>query len=181
MVNLETARLIVRDFRIEDAVSLAKHINHPLIAHLTANIPHPYSLEMAQKYIEENILGYAAVPRTNYQLAIENKENREVIGSIGLLKVDLKNSKSEIGYWLGVDYHRMGIMSEAEKAILDFGFDELKLHKIHGTALGINEGSNGLFKKFGFRQVGIFKEDRLKDGERIDAVLWELLNRDYQR
>jgi RimJ/RimL family protein N-acetyltransferase len=72
-------------------------------------------------------------------------------------------------------------MSEAEKAILDFGFDELKLHKIHGTALAMNEGSNSLFRRFGFRQVGVQKEDRLKEGKWVDAILWELLNREYQR
>lgn len=181
MIELETPRLIIRDFRLEDAASLAKNINHHLISDLTANIPHPYTLEMAQKYMAEDALEREKEVRVNYRFAIQLKEDSSVIGSIGLHKLDLKNQRAEIGYWLAVDYHRSGIMSEAEKAILAFGFDELKLHKIYGTALAINDGSNSLFRKFGFRLVGVHKEDRLKAGKWLDANIWELLNQDYQR
>jgi RimJ/RimL family protein N-acetyltransferase len=181
MINLETKRLIIRDFRLEDAASLAQHINHPLISHLTANIPHPYTLEMAEKYMQEDLLEQVKDPRTNYRFAIQLKESADVIGSIGLHKVDWKNSRADIGYWLGVDYHRKAIMSEAEEALLKFVFEEIKLHKVYGTALAINEGSNALFRKFGFEQVGVFKRDRLKDGIWVDAILWELLQEDYRR
>ena len=181
MVTLETPRLIVRDFAAEDAPSLARHINHPLISRLTTNIPYPYTLENADQYIQVNLSVVKSSPRDSYKFAIELKDQKGVIGSAGLIKVDWKNRRAEIGYWLGVDYHRTGIMSEAEKAVLAFGFDELKLHKIYGRALAINEGSNALFRKFGFRQVGVQKEDRLKEGVWVDVILWELLNKDYSR
>lgn len=42
-----------------------------------------------------------------------------------------------------------------------------------------NTGSNKLFKKFGFRKIGILKEELIKNGKKKDAYYWELLKRDY--
>jgi len=180
MIKLETERLIVRDFRLEDAESLARNINHPTIFKLTAHIPQPYTLETAVKYMQDDSIERDKDPRVNYRFAIQLKDNPEVIGSIGLHKIDWKNGKAEIGYWLAVDHHKKGIMSEVEKVVLDFGFDKLKLYKIVGACLSINQGSTRLFLKFGFRHVGTFIEDRVKDGKRLDAFVWELLARDYK-
>jgi len=180
MISLETERLIIRDFRPEDTESLARNINHPTIFNLTAHIPQPYTLETAVKYIQDDSVEREKDPRINYRFAIQLKDNPEVIGSIGLHKVDWTNGKAEIGYWLAVDHHRQGIMSEAEKAVLDFGFDKLKLYKIVGTCLSINMGSTNLFLRFGFRHVGTFIEDRFKDGKRLDVLTWELLAKDYK-
>lgn len=180
-IKIETERLIIRDFQREDSQSLARNINHPLIHSLTANIPYPYTLETAEKYMLDDEAERKKQPRINYRFAIQLKDNPDVIGSIGIHNLNIKNSKAEIGYWLSVDYHSRGIMSEAEESVLKFAFEDLKLHKIIGTALAINKSSNALFKKFGFRHVGTLKEDRSNEGIWIDTNLWELLNQDYRR
>ena len=75
----------------------------------------------------------------------------------------------------------MGIISEAEEAILNFGFSKLKLNKIYGKAMIKNDGSNKLFEKFGFRKVGVLKEELIKKREKKDVYQWELLKGDWMR
>ena len=180
-MKLQTKRLILRDFELIDAESLARNINNPIISYMTGNLPYPYTLEKAKKYMVDDSVESKKDPRLEYRLAIQFKENPDVIGSIGLHRLDLKNKKATVAYWLGVDYHRQGIMSEAEEEILRFAFEDLKLHKIVGTALVVNDASNKLFERFNFRKVGTYLKDRYKDGVWIVVNQWELLEGDYKK
>jgi RimJ/RimL family protein N-acetyltransferase len=44
-----------------------------------------------------------------------------------------------------------------------------------------NEGSNALFKKFGFRKIGIGKDELIKNGKKKDVYIWELLKSNYKK
>ncbi|MBI2042973.1 GNAT family N-acetyltransferase [Candidatus Pacearchaeota archaeon] len=165
---------------MKDAKDIAENANDKEIGNFTT-VPYPYSIKNAGEFIKKKILDKKKKPRETYAFGITIKDKNKIIGVIGLANIDKNNKKAEIGYWIGKKYRKQGIVSEAEKTVLDFGFNKLKLNKIFGKAMPENMGSNKLFKKFKFRKVGLLKEDFIKNGKKKDGYLWELLKSGYKR
>ncbi len=166
---------------MKDARSIAENAHDRLNWYYTEGMPFPYSLEDAKKHIKNCIKKQKKKPRKDYDFGIFLKSEKKVVGMISLFHVDRMHKKAGIGYWIGKKYRKLGFISEAEKTILEFAFRKLNLNKISGEAMVENEGSNALFKKFGFRKVGIEKEELIKKGKKKDAYLWELLKCDYKK
>lgn len=180
-MRLETKRLVLRDHKLlSDAKSLVENINDKEIWYFTSHIPYPYTLKMAKDYIKKQLKNEKEKIKKEYVFATELKNQKGVIGAVGLHRIDKAHKSAEIGYWLGRKYRQQGITSEAEKAVLDFAFNKLKLNKIWGKAMVENKASNALFKKFGFRKVGLLKEELIKKGKKKDAFIWELLRKEYK-
>ena len=179
-ILLKTKRLVLRDLVADDAKSIAENANDRDIWYFTAEIPYPYKLKDAKWFINKCQKDAKQKPRKNYELGITLKSEKRVIGIIGLIKVNREHKKVVIGYWLGKKYWRRGIMTESEKAVLNFAFNKLKINKISGEALIENKASNILFKKFGFRRVGILKEELVKNGKKVDMYRYELLKKQHR-
>jgi ribosomal-protein-alanine N-acetyltransferase len=81
-------------------------------------------------------------------VSLKNQPN--LIGTICLWKFSEDRKIAEVGYELLTDYHRKGIMSEALKAVLDFGFNKLYLQEIVAMTNKFNENSKGLLLKHDF-------------------------------
>ena len=178
MMKLVTKRLILRDVFTKDAGDIAENANDKEIGNFTT-VPYPYTIKNAKLFVKKNNSDKKKKPRKEYGFGITLKGKNRVIGLISLMKVSNVDKKAEIGYWLGKKYRKQGVLSEAEKAILNFGFNKLKLNKIYGKALTKNTGSNKLFKKFKFRKIGLLKEDVIKKGNKKDMYYWELLKSDW--
>ena len=143
-MKLITKRLILRDVLMKDAKDVAENANDKEIGNFTT-VPYPYTIKNAREFIKKKELDKKKKPRETYAFGITIKDNNIVIGIISLDDINKSNKKAEIGYWLGRKYRQQGIISEAEKAILDFGFKKLKLNKIYGKAMPKNTGSNKLY------------------------------------
>ncbi len=180
-MKLAAERLILRDVSMKDAKDIAENANDYGVWYFTESIPYPYNLKDAKFFVNKCKKEQKEKVRKSYNFGITIKGNNKVIGLMGLFHINKLHKHAEIGYWLGKKYRKQGIMYEAEKAILDFGFNILKLNKIYGKAMTENAGSNKLFKKFGFRKVGILKEELIKNGKKKDGYQWELLKRNYSR
>lgn len=180
-MRLVTKRLILRDANVKDAKDIAENANDYDVWYFTDSIPHPYSLKDAKSFIEKCERDRKEKPRKNYSFGIEIKSEKKIVGKISLFRINKEHKRAGIGYWIGKKYRKQGIVSEAEKAVLDFAFNKLKLNKINGDAMTENVGSNKLFEKFGFRKVGILKEELIKKGKKKDVYHWELLKGDYKK
>ena len=88
------------------------------------------------------------------------KDQTNLIGTICLYRFSEDRKEAEVGYELLPDYHRKGIMSEALKAVLNFGFNELYLSEILAFTNKFNENSKSLLLKHQF----ILEEGRADEG-----------------
>lgn len=88
------------------------------------------------------------------------KDQPNLIGTICLWNFSDDRKTAEVGYELLPDYHRKGIMSEALKAVLDHGFNELHLQEILAFTNKFNENSKSLLVKHHF----ILEEGRTDEG-----------------
>jgi RimJ/RimL family protein N-acetyltransferase len=104
-----------------------------------------------------------------------------VIGIIGFAGIDWKNKNAEIGYWLGKPFWGRGLMTEAVKLILDYGFNGLKFHRVHSATFDDNKASQKVLKKSGLRFEGRFRQHNFKRGKWHDRMCFGLLASDYRK
>ena len=91
---------------------------------------------------------------------ISLKNQPELIGTICLWNFSEDRKTAEVGYELLPNYHRKGIMSEALKAVLNFGFNGLYLNEILAFTNKFNENSKSLLIKNNFT----LEEGRVDEG-----------------
>jgi [ribosomal protein S5]-alanine N-acetyltransferase len=80
-----------------------------------------------------------------------------------------------LGYWIGLRFARQGMMSDAVRAVLPFGFDSLRLHRIEAACLPTNEPSLRLLRKSGFTEEGYARGFLRINGQWQDHVLFAIL------
>ena len=117
--------------------------------------------------------------RVNYNFGVEY--NGELVGGIGLTKIDYFVKKATFGLWLGRNYWRKGIMTEASRVFFDFAFNELGLNRINSSAFVRNEASNKLHEKLGFNYEGKRRNNSRSKatGEFHDSNIYGLLKEDW--
>lgn len=111
------------------------------------------------------------------QFIIHDIESNKDIGSAFLRDIDKVNKKAEYGFFIGdVESQNKGIGTKTTKMIVEYGFNELGLHKIFARILSFNQISLGSFKKAGFSVDGIFKDDVYINEEYHDVVFVSVIN-----
>lgn len=144
---LETARLVMRAPRLEDAKAIAALANDRRVAENTTRIPHPYTIADAMTDIATLESGAA---EASYLLTLRDGT---VVGLAGLSAREGK--VLELGYWLGVAFWSRGFATEAARALIDFSFDELGCEALHAGARVSNPASRRVLEKCGFQWTGV--------------------------
>jgi ribosomal-protein-serine acetyltransferase len=103
----------------------------------------------------------------------------QIVGVIGLKKVDWPDRIAEIGYWIDPIYQGNGIVSESCKAILKISFTEKAVNRVEIKCGVGNDKSNHIPKRLGFVFEGIEREGELINGKFIDIEVYSLLKKDW--
>ena len=153
---IETKRLIIRPFKIEDANDVYEYLKEPSV-HCFACMKLD-SLEESYKLMEER------AKYSEYTFAIVLKETDKVIGEIGAHVENTSPEENAIcdtysPYWmLNENYQSKGYMYEAAEAIFDYLFNVKNARRIYAYTEDYNIASQNLCIKLGMRQEGLFKE-----------------------
>lgn len=175
--QITTNRLTLRKVQADDIPFLIKYANNKAISGNILNVPHPYGEEDAIFWINFVLQGFKNKER--FVFAIISRENNEFVGAIGL-HLGGKHDTAEMGYWIGEPFWSQGIMTEAVKAVLKFGFEELGLNKIYATHFTDNMASGKVMVN-----NGMVKEGELKDHYKVDdiyksVIQYRLLKQEYE-
>tara|TARA_Y100000310_G_scaffold344510_1_gene457654 strand:- start:9850 stop:10368 length:519 start_codon:yes stop_codon:yes gene_type:complete len=158
----------LRYYQKGDEASLQKHINNNKIYRYTCQIPYPYTLKTAKQWVKDNVINNKKRNKEKVNFVIDI--NGKVVGGVGLF--DVRPHKAEIGYWLGEKYWGQGIIPEAVKLVVDYGFSKMKLSRIYASTMKPNKQSQKVLLKVGFRKEGVMKKYYLKDGKIGDGYLF---------
>ena len=144
---MESERLYFRHWQIKDADRLYELAKDEAVGPIAGWPPHQ-SVEESRAVIEN-------VFHKKECYAICLKETDEPIGCIelkmkGFTDMTEADDECELGYWLGHSYWNKGYMSEAVKAILKHGFEDLGMKKIWAGYYDGNERSKRVQEKCGF-------------------------------
>lgn len=124
--------------------------------------------------------GLATFNKTYLYFQLLDKTNEKIIGWCGYHTWYLDHNRAEIGYGLFDDnFKQKGLMSEAMKAILHYGFGSMKLHRVEAFIGKENEASLNLVKKFGFTYEGHLREHYFTNNQMEDSLVFGLLKHEY--
>lgn len=135
-----------------------------------------------QMEIERNKFrkGLSTHNKTFLYFHLLDKTTQKIIGWCGYHTWYLDHGRAEIGYGLfSEEYKNTGIMTEAMKAVLSYGFGPMKLHRVEAMIATYNVPSLKLAEKFGFTQEGILREHYSVNGKMEDSVVFSLLKQEY--
>ncbi|MCB0288081.1 MAG: GNAT family N-acetyltransferase [Calditrichaeota bacterium] len=174
---LETQRLRLRPFEMNDAERVAELANDYSIYEMTLRLPHPYTRHDAEQWIAMH--PQLRESGTETPFAIILKQVNALVGSISLKDFDPHNKSAEIGYWIGRTWWNKGIVTEAAQRLLKYGFEELGLNRIHGNFIPKNVASQKVMEKIGMSREGLLRQKVLKDGVFEDIVMYSILAEEY--
>jgi len=138
--------------------------------------------EALEKEREKYQKGLATHNRTFVNFQLIEKETGSIIGGCGYHTWFPLHNRAEIGYNLNDDaYKNKGFMTKALAAVLDYGFNQMQLHRVEALIAEWNTPSLKLLKKFNFTLEGTLREHYNVDGVMEDSVMYSLLKYEFNQ
>jgi ribosomal-protein-serine acetyltransferase len=125
-----------------------------------------------KKYVEENFPLWLSLKALHLLIC----KNNAIIGSIGLHNINMLNKGCEIGYWIDQNHQGQGIMTTCIKALLEYLFHTLKLHRIELRCALDNTKSQNIAKRLGFKEEAVLQDALFHNGTYFDTYLYALIN-----
>jgi RimJ/RimL family protein N-acetyltransferase len=178
MPTLLTPRLELRPFRIADGPTVERLAGDRAVADTTLNIPHPYPEGAAEQWIATHADDWSRGERLTLAICSRNTAE-ELIGAISL-HISVEHSNGEIGYWLSVDNWGKGYTTEAARALVDYAFTTLRLHRVVGRHLTRNVTSGRVMQKVGMQLEGINRDAFVKWSKFEDVAMYSILDSEWR-
>lgn len=175
---LRSPRLLIRDVTVADAPAVQRYAGDPEVVKWMEWGPNTPAVTRA--FLRGLVRTQRARPRTAYELAIILRAGRELVGGIGLRVGNPKHRSADMGYVLARRWWGRGIMTEAARAMLAFGFRRLKLHRIWATCDVRNRGSARVLEKIGMRREGRKRHDQRLRGRWRDSFFYAILENEWK-
>lgn len=171
--TLSTDRLLLRPFRDDDFATVHRYAGN--LDNLRMTSWGPNTEEETRAFLRAaqtsalNTSDRDGGRGCDFEFAVERKDTGELIGGVGLT-VDASGTQAEIGWTLRLDQHRNGFGTEAARALLRFGFEDLSLHRIWATCRADNIGSYRVMEHCGMRREALLLQSR--PGRACDPLPW---------
>ena len=177
MLNiLETERLLLRNYQIEDLDSYNILKTEPLIwKYSTTSISD--GLEESKRYLDKVLHNYDEnLP--DFQ-ALFIKDTNEYIGEAGVLSYVKRTHRAVIGYNLLPEYWNKGYATEITKAIVKHLFEVVDIERIEALVMQGNDASRRVLEKSGFIVEGILRHFTKIYNDYYDVYYYGMIKSDY--
>ncbi len=144
-ILIETERLFLREITLDDKQALFRLHSDPLVQKYTGEAV-VRSMEEIEKAIERRIISYKQYGFGRWATIL--KSGKQFVGWAGLAYLP-EFDEIDLGYRFLTEYWGLGLATEASHAILNYGFDSLKLKKIVAIAMKENKASIRVMEKVG--------------------------------
>ena len=175
--QLRTSRLLLRQVVRADAAALfAIHSDADWMRWY--GVDPVVTLDQAEQLAD--LFASWAKDGTGYRWALERREDRKLIGTCGLFRWNKSWRNCVIGYEIRRDCQRQGYMREALQAVLDYGFNNMVLHRIQAETHPDNAASIALATGLGFRFEGVHREQAYWNHRFHDLHCYALLEPEWR-
>lgn len=114
------------------------------------------------------------------QLVVARNEDGKVIGTVLLFKFDEGSARVELGYVLGRQYWKQGLMREALEAVCAHAFSAMAIRRMEAEVNPMNHGSNALLQRVGFTLEGTMRQRWVAKGVAYDTNFYGYLAEDWR-
>jgi RimJ/RimL family protein N-acetyltransferase len=158
---LESTRLLLRPPETSDVASLMELMEWDVAKNLS-RVPYPYREEHARAFVGRQ--DEVRAKGTDYAFALARKEDGAFLGMGG---VHLRETRYELGYWLGRPFWSQGYATEAAEALLAFAFRNLRQDVVEAGWFHDNPASGRVLEKVGFHPEGTRLMDCAARGAKV--------------
>lgn len=170
--TLETNRLRLTGFTPVDMKFIFENLSKSEIKEILGHRSETEFLKEEQK--QKN--GYSSYNRSFILFLLTEKESGRKIGRCGLHNWNKEHQRAEIGYAMeDENFKKLGLMSEAVKEIIDYGFHDLKLNRIEALVGIENVPSLKIIQKNNFKKEGVLRQHFYVDGRFEDTIIFSKL------
>jgi ribosomal-protein-alanine N-acetyltransferase len=174
--DLRTPRLLLRRLRMEDAGDIFAYASDPQVTTYVFWEAHR-TLDDTREYLQRTLKGYAdGLPPC---WGIQHLGDGVIIGGCAFHEVSAMNLRGEIGYALARKYWGRGLMTEAVRAMLDYGFNTLQLNRMEARCDVENTASWRVMEKAGMKFEGVLRQNIILHGRPRDAKMYGILREDW--
>lgn len=176
--TLQTPRLVLRALTDSDAPDIFAYASDPELCRYTTWNPHR-SIDDSRAFVAHILSQYQIGQPSNWGIVL--KSTGRIVGTCGFCTIAVIHERGELGYAIARDLWGHGLMSEAVKASIDFGFRALQLHKIEAHCDARNVGSARVMEKCGMQFEGLLREHVVLKDQRRDVKWYAILRNDWER
>ncbi len=175
--ELKTKNLMLREIKVEDVNEIFMLRSDLQVMKYIAKKP-AENIDEASEFIKRILAAEAENQSITWAITI--KGNDKMIGTICLWNLQPGNYRGEIGYVLSPIHHGKSIMTEAIKAVTNYGFSVMNLHCIEGHVNPDNIASAKVLEKNNFTREAVLQENQYYDGRFYDTAIYTLFKRDWK-
>lgn len=159
--DVETFTKWLNDFQVTDYIDRSGSI---------------VTLEGEKQYLEQT------ESEQKRQFVIVTLDKDEMIGTVGLERINYINRYATLGVFIGEEaYRNGGYGTEAINMILDYGFNYLNLNSIQLDVFAFNERAIACYKKCGFKEMGRRRQATFVNGKYYDTIQMDILKEEFKQ
>ena len=174
--TLETERLILRKMVLNDAEAVFAYASNSEVSRYTLWEAHR-SIEDSRAFLEFATQKYENGGEPDW--GIVYRGNGCLVGACGLVNWEAEHARAEVGFVLSREYWGRGLMSEAVRAILRFGFERMNLNRIEARCIAENAASARVMEKAGMVYEGTLRQREYIKGAYRDIKLYAILKEGF--
>lgn len=177
MPRLVGERIMLREYRKEDLPHMRKWVNDNEIVEYLSNIfLYPHTVNETEKFLNLMLEGNSNIKG----FVICHKDTEEYIGQIDLIKIDWVSRVAALGIVIGSKENiSKGYGSESIKLLQEFVFNRLNLNRLELDVRAYNKRAIAAYKKCGFIEEGVSREDFYINGRYTDTIHMAILKREW--
>lgn len=172
-VHIETERLIIREFSMCDWQFVHSYaVLDDVVRYMEWG---PNTEKETRDFVKMTVESQENSDRTAYDLAVVEKSTGKMVGATAIYIKSQIHKVGEMGYVFHPDAWGKGYATEVTKAILEFGFQTLDLHRIQATCDVLNEASAHVLRKSGMTFEGNMRDNMFVRGRYRTSSLYSIL------
>lgn len=181
MINLETGRLILRDYKESDFDAYFRLKTDDKTMYYLQDIK-LHSLEVAKSEFNDVLVDMQKSDRQFYFLHMELKDTHEQIGSIGYTVIDDTpvGKVVHLGYFTYPKYWGNGYVSEALHKVLEYAFTQNNVYRVTTGCLAENIGSERVMQKNGLIKEAEHIDYEWHDGKMKTRLEYRMLRKEWK-
>jgi ribosomal-protein-alanine N-acetyltransferase len=173
--TLRCPKLTLREVRTSDAAALLAMLTSDEVADVLSPMPH--SVEGFEAFIEEE--HHNRTRGNSFCFGIVPDGYEDAMGLFQVRQLEPGFASAEWGFALGSPFWGRGVFTEGAKAVIDFAFGRVGVHRLEARSIASNARGNAALRKIGALQEGILRRSFQRNGRFFDQILWSILKEDW--
>jgi len=170
ILPLRTARLNLREFVATDFAAVHAYSSDPRVTRYL--FFGPRDEQSTAEYLEELLASQRELPRTRFELAVEEIASGKLIGACDLSLIE--SNVVDLGYMLGAEQWGKGFATEIALTLVEAAFFDLRAQRVISTVDVNNAASIRVLEKIGMRWEAVYRKHRRAKNRWWDCHLFTL-------